>query len=176
MFYLHHAIDDVGPPKGRNRSKTSSIVGDCSSTWAIDGGRPRFKLLAYALDAAADAAGVEGDEEDKDEEEVRCRARSACRSSLTKFSRSRWLSAARITAATAGSRRDSGVGVVASGIADNPDETVFVALVRPGRDNEEVEDAAEDENDETEDRFMLEGYGKSGTTKSRPKPALATRM
>lgn len=46
------------PPKGRSLSRTSSIFGDRSKTWAIDGGRPRFRLAAYATAGDWESAGT----------------------------------------------------------------------------------------------------------------------
>lgn len=59
---------------GRNFSRTSSMLGVFSSTWAIDGGRLRLILAEYELLAA-----VEDDV--NDDVEVRWEARRARRSS-----------------------------------------------------------------------------------------------
>lgn len=45
---LHISIDFdvIHAAKGRSFSRTSSILGVSSSTWAIEGGRLRFRLAA----------------------------------------------------------------------------------------------------------------------------------
>jgi hypothetical protein len=127
------------PANGLSFSRTSSMLGDCK-TCAIEGGRERFKLLAYALLATADAV------DEVEDEDRRCKLREARRSSFSLF-----FSACRIKAATAGSRRlraDEGV----SGIAERLDETVLAAE-RPGLDSEDEDEAAEEDNDDTDDRL-----------------------
>jgi hypothetical protein len=107
-----HSLEELGgitapEPKERNFSSASSMFADSPNTWAIDGGRPRFKLVAYARDA---------DEVDDvvDDEESRRSARDARRSS---FSRCR--SAAATSESRIRSRPASGVGVRASGMTQS---------------------------------------------------------
>lgn len=134
---------------------------DCSSTWAIDWGKPRLRLAAYA------AAGVGA--EDNVGLDKRCEARAALRRS----SFSRTFSAARMAAAMAGSpdgfrgaSRNGFCGEGVSEMTESWDMTVDVGL--GGMDDDEFDklDAKED----TEFRLPL---GISGTGKSDPGPPLS---
>jgi hypothetical protein len=106
----------------------------------MDGGRARFRLAAYAVDAD----GVGAVTEDADD---RLEARLARRSSF-----SRWFSVARMAAATTGSCDRVAVD---SGIALS--ERTVVAGVVVVRESDEVEDDAEVPKDDREDRLLEYG-------------------
>jgi hypothetical protein len=142
----------VEPAKGLSFSMTSSMLGDCI-TCAIEGGRDRLVLVAYT------AGGDDGpDEEEDDEPDKRWAAREARLSSFSRFFSACWM-----TATTAGSIR----GGTVSGIAESPEEPL-VDGERPGVEIEDVDDVAEDENEETEER--LSPFWLSEGTKSRLEP------
>jgi hypothetical protein len=127
-----------GAAKGRNFSRTSSILDDSPKTCAIEGGRPRFKLGVYAMD---------GDDEEDAEDDDDDNLRNARFSSLE----------------ASGTLR--GIELGASGMAESAarvdDE------VRLGRWREEVDDVADDEYEAMDDRLSEPGrWGMSAAGRS----------
>jgi hypothetical protein len=121
----------VQPAAGRRVSSTSCARGDFSSTWAMEGGRPRFRFVEYALVAWLDEGETKvGVDIRRDVRDVR-----------------RWFSASpaeRLPETLGGFDDGAEVCVGDSGMADKEDMVVPLGL---GGNKEDAEDVEEDESE-----------------------------